>query len=158
MQTTTPRQRYRCTPLDGSKSHTFTPPLPREHVHDNGEDCAYCEEVRGVHHGDTAVARRHTWSTKTVARGLEMLAGGSTYADVGRWALRSTGTHRTRNNEPANTEDPASATGDVLFPAAERGSDGGEDTAEGDTVEADQPDGTTPAKRVSVGSIESRRS
>ena len=95
-KTPKPRQRYRCTPADGSKPHSFTPPLPRDHVHENAEDCAHCEELRGVHRGDTAVARRHSWSSRVVARGLEKLAEGSTYADVGRWALRVTGTERTR--------------------------------------------------------------
>ena len=95
-RTPKPRQRYRCTPADGSKPHSFTPPLPRDHVHENAEGCAHCEELRGVHRGDTAVARRHSWSSRVVARGLEKLAEGSTYADVGRWALRVTGTERTR--------------------------------------------------------------
>ncbi|HPU38215.1 MAG TPA: hypothetical protein PLS63_01490, partial [Microthrixaceae bacterium] len=95
-KTPKPRQRYRCTPADGSKPHAFTPPLPRDHVHENAEDCAHCEELRGVHRGDTAVARRHSWSSRIVARGLEKLAEGSTYADVGRWALRVTGTERSR--------------------------------------------------------------
>lgn len=95
-KTPKPRQRYRCTPADGSKPHSFTPPLPRDHVHENAEGCAHCEELRGVHRGDTAVARRHSWSSRVVARGLEKLAEGSTYADVGRWALRVTGTERTR--------------------------------------------------------------
>ena len=69
-KTPKPRQRYRCTPADGSKPHSFTPPLPRDHVHENAEDCAHCEELRGVHRGDTAVARRHSWSSRVVARGL----------------------------------------------------------------------------------------
>lgn len=104
-KTPKPRQRYRCTPADGSKPHSFTPPLPRDHVHENAEDCAHCEELRGVHRGDTAVARRHSWSTRVVARGLEKLAEGSTYADVGRWALRVTGTQRTRA-VPVQDPDP----------------------------------------------------
>ncbi|MEX0705464.1 MAG: hypothetical protein WD041_02490 [Nitriliruptoraceae bacterium] len=52
-----PRQRYRCFPEDGSKPHTFTPPLPREHVHEGHEQCDHCDELRGVHHGETSVAR-----------------------------------------------------------------------------------------------------
>lgn len=94
------RQRYRCTPADGSKRHSFTPPLPRDHVHAGEEHCDHCEELRGVHRGETAVARRHTWSTRIVARGLEQLAAGSSYADVGRWALRASGTKRTRKPAP----------------------------------------------------------
>lgn len=34
-----PRQRYRCTPADGSMPHTFTPPLPCEHAHEGREQC-----------------------------------------------------------------------------------------------------------------------
>lgn len=95
-KTSKPRQRYQCTPADGTKPHTFTPPLPRDHVHEGEEHCAHCEELRGVHRGEPAVARRHTWSARIVVRGLEMLARGDSYADVGRWARRVTGTTRTR--------------------------------------------------------------
>ena len=114
-KTPKPRQRYRCTPADGAKPHSFTPPLPRDHVHENAEDCAHCEELRGVHRGDTAVARRHSWSSRVVARGLEKLAEGSTYADVGRWALRVTGTERTRKvPEP----DPAASSKKRVSPGS----------------------------------------
>lgn len=82
------RQLYKCTPVDGSKPHRFTPPLPRDHVHEGVDHCDYCEELRGVHRGDTAVARRHTWSTRVVVRALEQLAAGASYAEVGRWAQR----------------------------------------------------------------------
>ena len=91
-----PRQRYRCTPTDGTRRHSFTPPLPRDHVHSGEEHCEHCDELRGIHRGESAVARRHSWSTRIVARGLEQLASGATYADVSRWALRVTGTKRTR--------------------------------------------------------------
>ncbi len=100
-KTAKPRQRYRCTPADGSPVHAFTPPLPRDHVHENKEHCEHCEELRGVHRGETAVARRHAWSTRVVAAGLEKLASGQSYAEVGRWALRSTNTKRTRTPAPA---------------------------------------------------------
>lgn len=82
------RQLYQCTPADGSKPHRFTPPLPRDHVHDGKDHCEHCEELRGVHRGDTAVARQHSWSTRVVVRGLEQLAAGASYAEVGRWAQR----------------------------------------------------------------------
>lgn len=65
------------------------PSLARQHVHEAGEQCAACEEVRGIHHGEAAVARQHSWPAKTVARALEMLSGGGSYAEVARWALRS---------------------------------------------------------------------
>lgn len=90
------RQRYRCAPPDGSKPHAFTPPLPRDHVHEGNESCEHCEELRGVHHGETAAARRHSWSTRVVARGLQRLAEGASYAEVGRWARRVTGSERRR--------------------------------------------------------------
>lgn len=94
--TANPRQRYLCSPADGSRPHVFTPALPRDHVHEGSDRCEHCEELRGVHRGDTAVARRHTWSTRIVARGLEQLALGSSYAEVSRWAIRATGVKRTR--------------------------------------------------------------
>lgn len=102
-----PRQRYRCTPADGGRPHVFTPPLPRDHVHVGEEHCAHCEELRGIHRGEPAVARRHTWPTRAVVRGLEMLARGDSYADVGRWARRITGTTRTRTPAGADSEDEA---------------------------------------------------
>ncbi len=98
-----PRQRYRCTRqvlndaghavLDERGrptvlQHVFTPPLPRDHVHPAEGGCGECEELRGTHHGETAVARRHSWPTRIVARGLLELSLGSSYGDVGRWALR----------------------------------------------------------------------
>ena len=94
--TSRPRQRYRCQPFDGSPRHSFTPPLPRDHVHLGHERCEVCEELVGAHRGETAVARRHSWSARVVARGLDQLSVGETYASVSRWALRSTGIKRTR--------------------------------------------------------------
>ena len=92
------RQRYRCyyDPEDKTRRHSFTPLLPRDHVCEGEEHCAHCEELRGVHRGETAVARRHSWPTRVVVRGLEQLAAGGSYADVGRWARRVTDTMRTR--------------------------------------------------------------
>src|SRR4051812_11225943 len=80
-RTARPRQRYRCvygTKSDGKPMwHTFTPPLPRDHVHDDGRTCAECDQLRGVHHGDTAVARQHAWTARVVARGLDQLSMGA---------------------------------------------------------------------------------
>lgn len=90
------RQSYLCTPSNGDRPHKFTPPLPRDHVHAGEEHCEHCEELRNVHRGETAAARRHTWPTGVVARGLEQLARGASYAEVGVWARRVTGTARTR--------------------------------------------------------------
>lgn len=106
-KTSRPRQRYRCVPADGTKPHTFTPSLPRDHVHEDAEHCGHCEELRGVHRGETAVARRHTWSTRVVVRGLEQLAAGASYAEVGRWAQRVTGTTRARAKAPVPETDVA---------------------------------------------------
>ena len=86
-----PRQSYRCIPDDGSKPHKFAALLPRDHVHSGNADCASCRELRGIHRGETAVARRHTWSTRIVVRGLEKLAAGETYLSVTQWALRVEG-------------------------------------------------------------------
>ena len=120
--TAKPRQRYKCIPEDGSKAHVFTPSLPRDHVHDGEEHCEHCEELRGVHRGDTAVARRHSWSTRIVARGLEQLASGGTYADVSRWALRVSGVKRTRKTkaEDATSESPAAGTEEVPADGSEK--------------------------------------
>ena len=100
------RQRYRCypNPFDRATHHTFTPPLPRDHVCEGDEHCAHCEELRGIHRGETAVARRHSWPTRIVVRGLEQLAAGATYADVSRWALRITDTKRTKTYIDDDTE------------------------------------------------------
>lgn len=108
-RTDKPRQRYRCVygqDDDGNELwHTFTPPLPREHVHAASGACAKCEELRGVHHGDAAVARRHAWSARVVARGLDQLSTGASYADVSRWALRvAGGGARGRSNRPKDPQ------------------------------------------------------
>ncbi|WP_100499137.1 hypothetical protein [Geodermatophilus chilensis] len=88
VRTPQPRQRYRCFPNeDGEKPHSFTPPLARHHVHRHEAGCVECEELRGVHHGETAVARRHSWPTRIVARALAQLADAGSYADVSRQAL-----------------------------------------------------------------------
>lgn len=88
--TAKPRQLYRCfpDPSDRSTFHAFTPPLPRDRVHDGEEHCEHCDELRGIHRGETAAAQRHTWSTRIVAEGLTRLSAGETYADVSRWARR----------------------------------------------------------------------
>ncbi len=96
------RQRYRCRPDPPDPDyengyHDFTPPLPREHVHTGKTHCEACEEIRGVHHGDQAVARTQTWNLRVVAEGLERLASGAeTYSSVGRWAWDTTHRNRTR--------------------------------------------------------------
>lgn len=59
-----------------------------------------------MHNGDAAVARRHGWSSHIVARGLEQLSAGATYADVSRWARSVTGTNRTRGGDRQATAEP----------------------------------------------------
>src|SRR5665647_2663635 len=85
------RQCYRCffDPADKSEKHRFTPGLARDHVHASGELCDECDGHVGVHQGAVAVARRHSWSVGTVARGLEQLSSGASYAEVSRWAVRA---------------------------------------------------------------------
>lgn len=86
-----PRQRYRCypDPEDLETFHSFTPPLARQHVHSDGEQCRACEELRGVHRGEPTVARTHSWPARTVAEALRLMANGGSYAEVSRWALRT---------------------------------------------------------------------
>jgi hypothetical protein len=69
-----------------------------------------------VHRGDTAVARRHTWSTRIVVRGLERMASGMSYADTGRWAQRVTGTTRTRKPSDVPAVDDRWPDGDPFAP------------------------------------------
>lgn len=141
-----PRQLYRCYPADGSKFHGFTPPLPRDHVHQGHEHCDECEELRGIHRGETAVARRHSWSTRIVVRGLEKLASGASYSDVGRWALRVTGTRRTKrpSDDDATTTTKAKPNTKTAKRKPAKG------TATDTVVVADD------AKKKSAGSVASR--
>lgn len=133
------RQRYQCTPIDDTRPHVFTPTLPRDHVHEGEEHCAHCEELRGVHRGEPAVARRHTWSLRVVVRGLEMLARGDSYADVGRWARRVTGSTRTRkpaNDETDGDDEPVEDLVDDTADAAQEGTPESQDDEPGQTGEA----------------------
>lgn len=105
----TARQRYRCYPGNGDPIHRFTPVLPREHVHAAGASCELCEERRGMHHGQTAVARGHAWPTPTVTAALEKLATGGSYGEVSKWALQSIGVSLRvpRRASPVATPAPA---------------------------------------------------
>lgn len=82
------RQRYRCYGPNDGRTHVFTPVLPRAHVHRGEDACALCSELKGVHRGDKAFARRHRWPLPLVAQGLARLAAGESYAEVGQWAVR----------------------------------------------------------------------
>lgn len=136
-----PRQRYRCYPNpDGtSEFHSFTPPLPRQHIHAAGETCAVCDEQRGVHRGDPAVARQHSWPAATVARGLERLAAGGSYADVSRWALRMEAA------EVERAERAAAAAVEPAKPKAKRATKKPVKTAPATSV--DKVDPSAPVKR-----------
>lgn len=105
-KTSKPRQLYMCTPAEGP-SHRFAPPLPRDHVHEGEEHCEHCDELRGIHRGETAVARRHSWSTQIVVRGLEQLASGASYSEVSLWAKKMSDTNRTRTTKTATSTEPA---------------------------------------------------
>lgn len=104
-------------------THTYTPPLPRDHVHphNHNDHCDECDELRGIHNGDTAVARRHGWSTRIVARGLDKLAHGASYASVSQWAVEATGQQRTRARPGADgTKTDAELDAEIAQRARER--------------------------------------
>jgi hypothetical protein len=95
-----PRQRYRCYPTPGGTEwHRFTPALPRDHVHADGDSCAECDELRGLHRGDQAVARRQSWSARLVAETLRDLSRGMTYAEASLRVRNVTGRTVTRSVE-----------------------------------------------------------
>lgn len=119
------RQRYRCTPhgwYEGATrdkdpkhaKHVFTPVLPRAHV-EGDEACPHCAELRAIHRGVTAVARKHTADTITVAEALSRLGRGETYAEVSLWLqskVRSAG----RSPEPKNAWRRAADITEVFTP------------------------------------------
>ncbi|MGE9781961.1 hypothetical protein [Janibacter sp. G368] len=76
------RQRYSCVPADGSKPHTFTPPLSREVVDYGHEDCATCEELLSPHRGALTGARHTPWQLAIYARALSDLSLGASYSSV----------------------------------------------------------------------------
>lgn len=77
----TPRQRYRCVPVD-DLPHTFTPPLPREAVQVGEQACSACDELLSPHRGAQAGARSASWSLSTVVRALSELSMGASYAST----------------------------------------------------------------------------
>lgn len=79
--TLTPRQRYRCVPVDGTP-HTFTPALPREKVHVGTDACATCDELLSPHRGTQAAARAASWSLPAIVRALNELSLGASYAST----------------------------------------------------------------------------
>ena len=75
------RQRYLCRPEDGGKPHQFTPPLSREAV-TAGEACSTCDELLSPHHGPVTAARHTPWTLAGVAKALNDLSLGESYANV----------------------------------------------------------------------------
>lgn len=121
------RQQYRCYPNPGDRArwHKFTPVLPRFCVHDGEDHCEHCDELRGLHRGERAAARRHTWTSRDVAEGLAKLAAGASYAEVGRWARRVRGVERTRRpSGTATNGDPADEAADEGTTTDDTGADG----------------------------------
>lgn len=80
-----PRQRYRCYPADGSRSHVFTPRITRQQV-DAGEHCEACAEEKSIHAGEASAGRGHHYTAHQVADALVALSRGDTYASVGEAA------------------------------------------------------------------------
>lgn len=77
-----PRQRYLCTPHDGSAAHTFVPQIARDAVAVGTDTCAECEELLSPHRGTQAAARRTRHSLKAVVETLNNIAGGTSYAQA----------------------------------------------------------------------------
>lgn len=75
------RQRYQCHPKDGSRPHQFTPPLAREAV-TSGASCTRCDELLSPHHGPISAARHTPWTLTGVAKALNDLSLGESYANV----------------------------------------------------------------------------
>ena len=70
------RQRYRCLPVDGDRSHRFTEPLPREEArHDS---CEVCERSVGLHEGPHA-ARDYQFVARGIAEALVAVGAGVSY-------------------------------------------------------------------------------
>ncbi|PWW22587.1 hypothetical protein JD79_01745 [Geodermatophilus normandii] len=75
------RQRYRCVPV-ADEAHTFVPPLSRETVEVGSDTCATCDELLSPHSGELTGARHTPWSLKAVAKALNDLSLGASYAKV----------------------------------------------------------------------------
>jgi hypothetical protein len=73
------RQRYRCLPANGDRSHRFTEVLPREESWNDA--CESCERDVGLHEGPHA-ARNYQFVARGIAEALVMVGAGSTYRDA----------------------------------------------------------------------------
>jgi len=107
-------QRYRCRPANVSEEHTFTLTLPRVAV---ARDPKWntSDVVKNPHRGATASGRGQTATTEVVAEGLQLLAMGNSYAQVGKWA-RSQRPMRVRHPKPK--EEPESKKASVVVKVA----------------------------------------
>jgi hypothetical protein len=93
------RQRFRCFPVDGSSSHTFTEPLPRL-LAAHG-DCVECERSVAVHEGLQA-PRGYWFPAREIARTLIALGQGQTYRQAAERArARLTGGLSSRHGQLA---------------------------------------------------------
>lgn len=77
----TPRQRYRCYPLDGSPVHSFSPALTREVV-SPGSSCSACDELLSPHRGALTASRHTPWTLRGVVQALNDLSIGQSYSSV----------------------------------------------------------------------------
>lgn len=82
-----PRQSYRCEPANG-QIHWFSLPLPRDTVDVGTSACTTCDELLSPHRGTLTAARRTPWTLKAVAKALNDLSLGESYAAVSM-ALRA---------------------------------------------------------------------
>ena len=93
------RQRFRCFPVDGSSSHTFTEPLPRL-LAAHG-DCVECERSVAAHEGLQA-PRGYWFPAREIARTLISLGQGQTYRQAAERArARLTGGQSSRHGQLA---------------------------------------------------------
>lgn len=90
------RQRYKCTPVDGSPVHCFTPPLPRLAVDFGTEHCPECSELTGVHHGQQSSARANSALLHIVVDALLEVAAGTSYTAASSKARKRMGSYKER--------------------------------------------------------------
>ncbi len=146
-------------------THTFTPPLPRFHVR-SGDQCVGCLELRGYHRGETAAARKHRPTARSIAQALNDESLGESYATVGRAVLLRAGVkfdgkprRRSKGAADASQPDPAEV------PSPEEPGDEPLDLPDGeppeepeDLAEAmDWGDPEQPKKKVSEASRQRHR-
>lgn len=75
------RQRHRCFPNNGDRSHAFTESLPREEAWE--PDCHLCEQDVAHDHGPHA-AKRYQFVARGIAEALQMVGTGTSYLAASR--------------------------------------------------------------------------